>query len=226
MIWCLRNLDQYRRAGELFLALARDDATLLHFSCIPLRWLPHEASADVDKKSREWLASDDPLAVLIGASHLLSTAERPQVIKRLEPLTSDTDRRVSSLARALVWSGTYASASENQVAAWSDEVETSPQAVRAGPYFVIGRALAHHMQPERAALSLLRVPLVYADDRLLAAAALFEAGRALEQAGEGEDAARLYRELVADYSRSRLAAQAQERLKELERKRAATDVGA
>jgi tetratricopeptide (TPR) repeat protein len=226
MIWCLRNLDQYRRAGGLFLALSRDDATLLHFSCIPLQWLPHEASADLEKKSREWLASGDPLAILMGASHLLSTADRSQVVKRLEPLTSNDDARIASLARALVWSATYASASTNQLATWSDELEQFPEAVRAGPYFVLGRAWAQHHEPERAALNLLRVPLVHADDRLLAAAALFAAGQALEQAGEPTDAARAYGELVADYPQSRLAAQAQERLKELEHKRAATEAGA
>ena len=35
IIWCLRNLDQYRRAGELFLALVRDDPAMLYFNSIP-----------------------------------------------------------------------------------------------------------------------------------------------------------------------------------------------
>ena len=86
MIWCLRNTDQYRRAGELFLALSRDDPAMLYFTAIPLRWLPAQTLADLEKKSRDWLASDVPVAVLLGASHLLSTGDRNEAVKRLQVL--------------------------------------------------------------------------------------------------------------------------------------------
>ena len=86
---------------------------------------------------------------------------------------------------------------------WSDEVETSPESVRAGPYFVLGRALAHHKQPAEAALDLLRVPILYPEDRPLAAAALLAAGRALEEDSQADAARRLYRELLAEYPKLR-----------------------
>ena len=63
--------------------------------------------------------------------------------------------RIAALARALIWSGTFATASSKQLGQWSDEVETFPESVRAGPYYVLGRALAHHKQPADAALDLL-----------------------------------------------------------------------
>jgi len=221
MIWCLRNVDQYRRAGELFLALLRDDPAILYFPCIPLRWLPAQPAADLDKKSREWLASDMPAAVLIGASHLLSTGDRAAIIKQLEQLASNKDARVASLATALAWNATFASASTKQLSAWEDEIERFPDSVRAGPYFAVGRAFVHHKQPEEAALNLLHVPILYPEDRILAATALFDAGRALEQPGNMDAAIRLYRELLADYPQSRPAVEAQQRLNEVESKPAA-----
>ena len=100
MIWCLRNLEQYRRASELFLAVGRDDSAMLYFPCIPLRWLPAQTPADLEKKSHEWLASDSPVAVLLGASQLISSADQAEVVKRLEVLTKAKDARIAALARA------------------------------------------------------------------------------------------------------------------------------
>jgi hypothetical protein len=225
MIWCLRNVDQYRRAADLFLALAKDDPAMLYFACIPLRWLPGQPTAELDKKSREWLASDLPAAALIGASHLLSMGDRAAIVARLEKPADSKDARVAALARALMWSATFTSATPKQIQQWSNDIEKFPDAVRAGPYFVLGRALMQHQQPEDAALNLLHVPLLYADDRALAATALFEAGHALEEAKQPDGAARLYRELMGDYPQSRPATDAQQRLKEIDAKPAAPTGG-
>ena len=225
MIWGLRNMGQYRRAGELFLALARDDPAMLYDACIPLAWVPAQPAPDLEKKSQEWLKSDAAWAVLIGASHLLSTGERSEAVKRLERLSDDKDPRIASLARALVWNATYVSATPAQLAAWSDEIETFPPSVRAGPYFVLGRALAQHKQFEDAALNLLRVQMLYPQDRLLATAASYEAGRSLEGAGTADAAVRIYRELIASDPQSRPATEAQGRLKALEANRTTDKAG-
>lgn len=225
MINCLRNLGELRRAGELFLSVARDDPALLDLAAIPLAWLPGQPPADLEKKSAQWLASDVPVAVLLGASHLLSTGDRAAIVKRLERVATSKAPRIAALARALIWNATYASASAAEVATWSSEVETFPEAVRAGPYFVLGRALAQQKQPAAAAMSFLRVPILYPSDRPLAAASLLAAGQALEQAAEPESAARLYRELLAEHPQSRAAAEARQRVQKLGSK-AAADGGA
>jgi tetratricopeptide (TPR) repeat protein len=217
MVWCLRNTEQYRRAGELFLALSRDDPGMLYFPCIPLRWLPGQTQPDLEKKSRDWLASDSAVAVLLGASHLSSTSEQANVLKRLDVLSRAKDARVAALAQALTWNATYASATSKQLNAWRDAIESFPDAIGAGPHFVLGRALAHHKQPQDAAIDLLRVPILYPEDRPLAAVALFEAGRALEQADDRPAAARLYRELQAEHPQSRVASEARTRLDELDK---------
>ncbi len=82
------------------------------FRCAGCR---RRATADLEKKSRDWLATDVPVAVLIGASHLLSTSDRNDAVKRLQVLAGAKDPRIAALARALVWSGTFAAASSKQL---------------------------------------------------------------------------------------------------------------
>ena len=174
-------MGQYRCAGELFLALSRDDPAMLYFTSIPLRWLPAQTLPTWKEKprvagqrfARRRAAGREPVA---------STADRNEAVKRLQVLTKAKDPRIAALPGALIWNATFASASSKQLNEWSDEVETFPDAVRAGPYYVFGRALAQHKQPAAAVLDLLRVPILYPEDRLLAAAALFAAARALEEA--------------------------------------------
>ncbi len=216
MIWCYRGLDQLGRAGELFLILVRDDPATPYYACIPLNWLPREPPPDVEQKAREWLARDEIAeAVLLAGSHLLPTARRGEALAGLEKLTSSRDPRVAALAQALVQSATVATADDRQNSDFADRIERFPSALRAGPYFVLGRSLAGRNHREEAALAYLRVPIQFPRERVLAAAALWEAGRALEQAAQNGDAARLYSELATNYAQSRYAAEATARLQAL-----------
>ena len=217
MIWCYRGLDQLGRAGELFLILVRDDPATPYYACIPLNWLNREPSPDVEQRAREWLARGEVAeAGLLAASHLLPTAERGAALKRLDTLLAEKDPRIAALAQALVFSASSASVGDSQLAAWRDRVERFPAALRGGPYFVLGRALEKHHDLAGAALAFLRVPIESPRERFLAAAALFEAGQALEKSGQPRDAARLYQELATDYAPSRYASEAKRRLETLE----------
>ena len=81
------------------------------------------------------------------------------------------------LAAALVWNATFPSATTKQLAAWEEEIERCPVGGTGRPLFRPGTRLAHQKQFDRAAINLLHVPILYADDRPLAAAALLAAGR-------------------------------------------------
>ena len=88
---------------------------------------------------------------------------------------------------------------------------------RAGPYYVWGQALAQKRNYPSAALAYLRVPVIYAKHRGLAASALLEAGDALQQAGLAPQAASCYRELASDYAEQvTLVRAAQQRLNAME----------
>jgi len=216
MIWCYRGLDQLGRAGELFLILVRDDPATPFYACMPLNWLPREPAPDVEQRSREWLARGDSAeAVLLAASHRLPTSERGAALKRLDGLLADKDPRVAALAQSLAFSASSVNVDEKQVAAFGDRVPRFPLALRAGPYFVLGRALEKSGHFDEAALSFLRVPIEYPREWFLSAAALFEAAQALEKSNQPSAAARLYQELATDYAESRYATEAKQRLETL-----------
>jgi len=206
MILAFRNLNQTRRAGELFLTLLRNDPATPYFSTIPIVWAPGQTTPDVETQARAWLTSDIPAARLMGASVLLSTNQRAAVVRQLEELAAATkDPRIVAIARGLIWNATFAGASDSKLRAWSDEAERFPPTLAAGPYFVLGRALLQQKHPDDAALALLRAPLINSEDRTLAANGLYLAGRALEQEQHAAEAAIVYGELLAEYPQSRAA---------------------
>ena len=207
VIACYRELNQFEAAGKLFLALLREDPETPYFDEIPLAWPPVEPSPTLLETARQWLADDNPLAGLLGASHLLSTPERQSSLDRLSRLAAEKDQRIASLAEAQAWRAAIPAAGEDQCAPWERRVESFPDALRAGPYWVLGRALAQHGETERALLAFLHVPIVYPQARLLAADALHAAAQLLEKMGDQPAALRLCRELVDHYPESSRAAE-------------------
>lgn len=216
MVTCYQNLGQAERAGEMFLILIGDDENSPYFDCIPLAWAPQEPSPQLAQQSRSWLRRDDlPAAILLGASHLLSTNERPAALGRLKRLQLHEDSRIAMLAQAQSWRAAVATASQRDLQQWQQVIESAPQALRGGPYFVLGQALALQQEPTRAALALLRVPINHPQDRELAARCLFEAAGALQRRGQVQDAHQLYRELTEDYTDLSWATVAAQRIEAL-----------
>ncbi len=216
MVWCLRGLGQPEVAGEEFLLLIRSDPTTPYFDCIPLAWIPSQPSVPLERAAGQWLARDDmPAAVLLGASHLLPTAARADALARLSKLTSATDRRISRLALAQTWRAEVATVDDQRLAAWSHLIESIPESLRAGPYYVMGLARAHRREWEEAALALLHASILFPYDRHLAAQSLLDAGRSLERLDRTKKAARLYRELIETYPKERSVAEARGRLDEM-----------
>lgn len=198
MVYCLRQQGAMVQAGEFFLLLLRADPATPDFDKIPLAWLPGEPAADLAQKAREWLhRADVPAAVLLGASHLLSTAQGPEALEKLRLLGGEKDSRIALLAEAQAWRTTLVTSTPEAALAWRQRVELLPEALRAGPYLVLGRALAYHKRYEDAALALLRVPILYPGEEALSAEALALAAQALERAGDADDAQRLRHEREA-----------------------------
>jgi hypothetical protein len=176
-------MAQFDRAGETFLVLLRSDPSTPWYSAIPLAWKPSQPVADLAQQATRWMAdSQVPTAALLGASWLLATAQREQALETLGRLTSCPDPRVAILAEAQQWRGTVVTARLEDVQRWEQQVSRLDASLQAGPWFVVGQALARHNQHARAALAFLRVPILYPDDRDLAAESLLAAGEQLEKA--------------------------------------------
>jgi tetratricopeptide (TPR) repeat protein len=228
IVGCYQALDQPQRAGEAFLLLIRDDPDTPYFDCIPLAWTPQQLPVDLELAARQWLGREEPAAQLLGASHLLAGRDRPEALRLLRRLAAGTDRPairegismssrwLTGLALAQTWRAEVATATAEQLDGWSRLIEQMPEPLAAGPYFVLGYARAQRQQPEQAALALLRVAILWPQQRLLAAQSLVEAGRALEKLDQGQEALRLYREAIRTYpEQTRPAAEAQSRLEEM-----------
>ena len=211
MVWCNRALNKTVEAGEAFLLLVREDPKTPYFDSIPLAWMPRQPSPALEGVARRWLDDKEPAAALLGASHLLTGSGRPRALARLRELSTSSDRRIARLAIAQTWRAEPAP-NDARLERWSKAVAEMGQSQSAGPYYVLGRARAGRGQWDRAALALLRVPILHPQQRELAAQALLDAGTCLEKLDRTREAANLYRELIGDYQETRSAAEAKQRL--------------
>jgi len=207
-----RMRSSYVRSGKMMLLLIRNDPTTHHLGSMPLSWRPYQPAPELTSAAKQWLESSTPHAVLMGASWLLSGKERPRAIKRLEQITTLGNNRVSSIAQVQLWRTQLVSIDAVKLARWQRTVAQMPETLRVGPYFLIGRAHAQLEQHDLAALAMLRVPLLYADQRSLAAEAMLTAGAELQLLGQHPEAAKLYRELIRDYADRPQVTQARQRL--------------
>lgn len=212
IIDCYKQQGEYEPAGKLFLALVREDPDTPDFGVIPLAWAPAQPQLELEQAAEKWLASADaPVAILLGASHLLPTARRAAALERLELLARDKDRRIAALAQAQTWRGALATANEERIERWSKGLAEFPEPLRAGPYLVLGQAVARQGDAEQAALTFLHVPILYPQDRLLASQALAEAAAQLEKLGQAPAAERVVQELLSQYSGTPAAVEAARR---------------
>ncbi len=192
--------------------LIAGDSGTQYFDCIPLAWSSGLPAPNLERAATGWFSTtDSPVAVLMGASYLLGTPQGPAALERLKRMTTDRDRRLAWLAQAQVWRATAFQASEEQLLGYLQAIDDCPEPLRAGPYFVVGGALAKS-RPKEAALALLRLPIVYPRERQLASAALLAAGGILHRGGQSDEAAQLYQELINDFRETPDAAEAQRRL--------------
>lgn len=199
IIDCYHELNQLEAAGKLFLALVREDPDTPYFDQIPLAWMPLESSAALVQTAGQWLANENAIPRLIGASFLLTSLERKKALDCLSDLSLEKDHRISCLAEAQAWRANIPTASHDTLASWERRVEAFPEALRAGPYWILGRALAQHGEADRALLAYLHVPIIYPQARPLAADSLRAAALILDKQGEQAGALRLKQELLANY---------------------------
>jgi len=217
MVWCYRALDRWMEAGQTFLLLWQSDPQTPYFDCIPLCWVPRQPSAELEQSARNWLAGPEPVKILLGASHLVNTAARQQALAQLARLTAAEDRRIALLAAAQGWRASLPQTTAGQLAGWAAMIEQLPEGLRAGPSYVLGTAWLRQQDYQQAALWLLRAPLLDPRHRQVAARALIEAARALEQLGKPHQAGRLYAEVVRDYAeQTRAVAEARSRIEMLQ----------
>jgi tetratricopeptide (TPR) repeat protein len=216
IVWCCRALGQAERACGEFLVLVQSDPQTPYFDCIPLAWIAAPPPVLLEQSALKWTEdAQPPAAVLLGASYLLSTSQRPSALARLKDLTTNPDQRIAFLALAQTWRSEIVTADEAKLVRWRNAIEKMPEPLRTGPYYVLALGWRQKANWQRAATTVLRIPLLYPKHHLLSSQALWEAGQILEKLEHVEQAARLYREVVSKYPQTPAHSQAQSRLNQL-----------
>jgi len=199
MIRCYTVLGKTDWAGNGFIALLQDDPDMLYFDEIPLNWLARQTDVETLEAARKWMKSGQPVGILLGASYLLTTQDRPIAKAQLQRLITHTDRRIALMARAQLWRTEIVTANVEKIDGWQRATDQFPVTLSGGPCYVIGLARKQQKQYEQAAVSMLRVPVVAPENQVLAASALLEAGIVLTKLNQPKRAAAMFDEINRNY---------------------------
>jgi tetratricopeptide (TPR) repeat protein len=210
---CYLEAGRIDSAGDEFLAVVASDPATPHYDCIPVAWRAAPPDRLLESRATAWLAMEaNPAARLLGASWLLSGAQRPAATAALEGLSADSEPRIAGLATIQLWRTKLVTAKEEEIRRWLAQLERMPTEIQASGWYVLGDLLSRQEQPQQAALAYLKVPLLFPEQRAMAADALLAAGKELDKLSQTEQAAGLYRELARDFAHLPAAAEAQSRL--------------
>jgi tetratricopeptide (TPR) repeat protein len=215
VIQCQHSLGKHDVACHYFVGLLRNDADTPHFDAIPLAWLPSQRLGE--RQAERWIADDVPAARLLAASYLLATGLREKAIGELQKIVQADKSRVALLAEAQLWRVKVATASAEAVQQWARRVESIPQPLRGGPHYVVGQARAKLGDHDQAAIAFMHVPILFSHQSGLAAESLLAAGRSLTYSKRNTAAARLFHEVIRDYPKLPVAAEAQQRLEAIQK---------
>ena len=205
LVVAFQMMEQPAAAIEQFVQILKEDpqTRFLHFA--PLSWTG--SSNALQPQAQQWIESREPVMQLLGASWLLGGPNREQAIKLLETLTRDIDARIKNIAIAQLWR-TRTNVNPRQTEVWQGIIQKMPRSMRAGPYFVLADAQSRSGQLDLAQINLMRIPILYPDQKSLSAAALYRVAGLLNNSGKTKQAQSIVNELVTQYSQTIWAQQA------------------
>ncbi|HMC10776.1 MAG TPA: hypothetical protein VKH44_05780 [Pirellulaceae bacterium] len=213
---CYLEAGRIDSAGDEFLGILASDPATRHFDVAPVAWRGIALSPTVETRAGAWLAARSmPAAALLGASWLLAT-RRGEAVPALEEISRSTDPRLAGLAAIQLWRTKVVAATADDVRRWQTQLEKMPPDIQATGSYVLGDVLARQEQPEAASLAYLKVPILFHQQRPMAADALLAAGKQLEKMSQNRQAAEVYRELVRDFPHLAGAKEAAGRLEQLQ----------
>lgn len=205
LVDAFQTIGKPAAAVDQFLQILRDDPQTRFLHLAPLAWTG--PGKGLDQTAATWVSSSDSLTRLIGASWLLGGPSRDQGAKELNELSRDIDPRIKNLAIAQLWR-TRANVNAKQVEVWQDIVNQMPREIRAGPYLVLAESQARVGSVDQAIANLMRIPILYQEQKTLSAAALYRSGSLLHNRGETDQAQTLLNELISNYPQTLWARQA------------------
>jgi tetratricopeptide (TPR) repeat protein len=205
-------------AGRRFLQIVADDPAAREYALAPLVWTAAPIGSNLQQHGRLWLTGAAPAEQLMGASVLLLDQRYGETARaRLDQLAREVDPRIAALARAQLWRlrVTAPDITDNELASWETTIAGLPSELRAGPYYLLGRAAMQRSEYDRAAAALMWLPTAYRENEFLTAHAAMAAANSLERIGRLSEARLLLEELTREYEWSSVAGEAKALLSEL-----------
>lgn len=218
LLVCYLATGRVEKACSIYLAIAASDPTTRAVNDIPVAWFGNEA---VNKgKAAEWMESADSFhAKLLGASYLLTTAQRSKAMNAFRVVAQQKQNpTLAAIAVVQLWRAKVLTAKEQEVNGWQQYLESIPLEARAGAYFVVAQAKERLGEYDQAMLHYMRVPIHFKNNRLLAARALLAAARTAELSGKTVEAKQLLLEVLRNYPKTQEYVSAEQSLKSLEAK--------
>lgn len=202
LIRCEIRRADWGEAGTMFLKITRDDPTTQFWNVAPLQWAPLSMGDSQKALARNWIKDTDPAHRFLAASWLLLDPVFGEIAqKQLDELARGSNRIIAPLARAQQWRLRLGQElSEIEIQKWQRDVRRLPRGFRAGPNYLVARALVQRHEQRAAVAELLWLSTVYTDHEELTPRALVEAASILEKSGQPEDALALYNQVIEDYA--------------------------
>ncbi|MEN1679348.1 MAG: hypothetical protein AAGJ46_07115 [Planctomycetota bacterium] len=195
---CLLALGQWKRAGDLLIAIDSQDRTTRAWRLAPLPWFASDAISMPDASS--WLARREESARLLGAAWLLFSPRSSQAVGELRSLARSRHAAIATLAETQLWRRDLTRADRRQTDRWARRLQSVPPHLAAGPRHILAQAYRRQKRYDDAALAALEGPLTGAAPHRLAARGLLLASRSLQAAGQDEESRVLLAELTRDYA--------------------------
>ncbi len=219
LVRCSLRQGDYPTAGNRFLALTRSDPATRHYDIAPLCWTLHDAGPEWKAAALSWKVQTTESARLLWASVMLHDPKFSQEADLdLKRLATSTTEGVSRLADAQLWRKRLSDGdmTREEIERWHARTLAMPERLRGGAFYVIGTGYRLRNEPDRSAVCLLWLPLVYSEDVSLAARAGVEAGDQLRRVGQKREAVAIYEEVRRRFPGTSSAVEATGLLESLE----------
>lgn len=187
--------ENFSAAADTFFQIIATDPQSRFVPLCPLRWSGNDAR--MNQRATDWINSDEPIVRLLGASWLIGTNDTTRGV--LEELARDIDPSVAGLAVGQLWNVRQTKMTAAELDVWQQKIETMPIAIRAGPHWAIASALARSGFADDAIANYMRIVILYPDQSLLAAPALYQAASLLNNTDRQTAAERLTNELKTKF---------------------------
>ena len=193
---CQLATEDLSAAANTFFQIIAVDPQSRFVPLCPLRWTGNDAG--MNQQATDWIKSDEPVVQLLGASWSIGS-DGDAARKTLQDLARDIDPSVAALAVGQLWNLRQTQMTAAELKVWQDKIESMPISVRAGPYYAIAAASARSGFDEAAIENYMRIAILYPDQPLLAAPALYQSASLLHNTDNSAAARKLIAELKTKY---------------------------